>query len=87
MGNEMTEELLGCPYCGAQSFEETFKARIMPKIEEQKFDRINHKEDCYMNVSGGAFERFARHNIKDVDRKWTPDEYRKYWNRRYNEKD
>ena len=78
----MSEELEDCPFCGAKSFEEISCAIPIVKIEEQKFDRINHKPGCWMNYHGKEFERFAKHNIKDVDRKYTPDEDRQRWNRR-----
>lgn len=73
-------KLKSCPFCKAESFEEICPEGV--RWKEQRFDRINHKPDCYMNYSGDEFERFPRHNNKDADAKYTPDEERQRWNRR-----
>ena len=80
------KKLKSCPFCTAESFEEISPGRELTetvKLNEQKFDRINHKQDCYMNnKTGDRFERFARHNNKDPDSRHTPKQKREAWNRR-----
>ena len=80
-----SDKLSSCPFCGSKPFEEIWPERKEYFSEEQRFDRINHKPDCWFNInhpSGDAFERFQRNNNKRACSKSTPNEERKKWNTR-----